>query len=212
MNTAYFRQIPAPNPLTAARHLIEVQARTIASLAGENARLKAATVTKPSNRTVLPPVTEVDRNEVLECFVTGVKMYRPDAYKAGWIVNGMLDNHNPRYLSPAGVRISEGIRKDAAIGRDCGPGNSHEIERPVILKFVAEFELSHARTAEDTLAGPGALFIWNMVRHRAGLSGVSVAQDFPSWDGRSYVRPPMSKLANPSSRMHPRSAFLDPKK
>lgn len=68
-------------------------------------------------------------------------------------------------------------------------------QNKVILDFISDFEKSHFRSETDTGANPSAMMLWNMVRFRAGLEGIT-EDDLPKYDGvtTKYVLPKGSKL------------------
>ena len=49
-----------------------------------------------------------------------------------------------------------------------------------LLEFIRDVEASHFRTDHDTGAQEHALFIWNIVRQKAGLPRLRKS-DLPAW-------------------------------
>lgn len=74
---------------------------------------------------------------------------------------------------------------------------------PEVIAFIRAFEESHFRTVEDTGANPSAMHLWNMVRFRAGLPGLTL-DDLPRYDAAvdNYVLPKGSKLTGIPAGAH----------
>ena len=70
------------------------------------------------------------------------------------------DAHDPRdlVLYPHHPNRVEGL---GAVELDTG--------QPDLIEFIADFESRFMRTESDTTANPNALFVWNIIRERAGL-------------------------------------------